>query len=169
MSLSDPFETARLHFRLLRPEDAEAVHRQFSDPDMCKYFSEPPCDQEEALAIIGHYRNPEGQDHLRYGMFDKVTGEFIGTCGYHYWDRELKQVELGYDIWKDYWQMGYMSEALPALIRICFGQLRVECIYILTHPQNEASLASVRKFGFAACPPCRPVDEEPQVCMKLIR
>jgi len=36
----------------------------------------------------------------------------------HYWDRELKQVETGYDIWKDYWKQRYVSEAMPGLIRL---------------------------------------------------
>ncbi|WP_058304438.1 GNAT family N-acetyltransferase [Gorillibacterium timonense] len=80
-----------MKFRLLTHADIEAVHRQFSDPDMCSYFSEPPCDREEAIAIIDHYLQPEGKDYLRYGMFDIETDAFIGTCGYHYWDQERKQ------------------------------------------------------------------------------
>lgn len=167
--LSEPFTTKRLHFRLLNIEDTDVVWRQFSDPEMCKYFSEPPCDREEAIGIIEHYSHPEGEGHLRYGMFDIETGAFIGTCGYHYWDPALKQVEIGYDIWKDYWRQGYMSEALPVLINLCFRHLDVDCIYILTHPENAASMASVRKFGFEECAPCRTVDEEPQVCMRLLR
>lgn len=78
-------------------------------------------------------------------------------------------MEIGYDIWKDYWGQGYMSEALPVLLNTCFTHLNVECIYILTHPQNAASMATVRKFGFEQCTPCRAVEGEPQVCMKLMR
>lgn len=168
MCLPLNFKTKRMKFRLLNNNDLEAVHRQFSDPDMCKYFDEPPCDLKEAKGIIEHYQNPEGKDHLRYGMFDKETDVFIGTCGYHYWDKKNKQVEIGYDIWKDYWKQGYISEALPVLIEICFNHLGVDCIYILTHPQNKASMASVRKFGFYECTPCREADENPK-CMKLMR
>jgi ribosomal-protein-alanine N-acetyltransferase len=168
MRLSEPFETKRIKFRLLDINDIEVVCRQFSDPDMCRYFSDPPCDLEEAKGIIEHYQRPEGKGHLRYGMFDKETDIFIGTCGYHYWDRELKQVEIGYDIWKDYWKQGYISEALPVLINICFEHLGVDCTYILTHPQNVASIASVRKYGFKECEPCRSTIEE-QKCMKLMR
>jgi ribosomal-protein-alanine N-acetyltransferase len=29
-------------------KDIDAVFRQFSYADMCKYFDEPPCDMEEA-------------------------------------------------------------------------------------------------------------------------
>jgi ribosomal-protein-alanine N-acetyltransferase len=169
MCLSQPFETERMKFRLLNKNDIDAIYRQFSDPDMCRYFSDPPCDMEEAKGIIEHYRHPEGKSYLRYGMFDKETDAFIGTCGYHYWDLERKQVEIGYDIWKDYWRQGYLTEALPVLIDICFTHLGVDCIYILAHSQNQASIAGARKFGFKECEPCRKYDAEPQVCMKLLR
>jgi [ribosomal protein S5]-alanine N-acetyltransferase len=168
MRLSEPFESKRMKFRLLKIDDVEAIVRQFSDPDMCMYFSEPPCDFEEAKGIIEHYQSPEGKGYLRYGMFDKESDSFIGTCGYHFWDNELKQVEIGYDIWKDYWKQGYVSESLPFLLNICYEQLDVDCIYILTHPENKASMASVRKFGFKECVPCRNTGEE-QKCMKLMR
>lgn len=167
MRLSDGFETRRLRFRLLSERDGDAVFRQFSDPDMCRYFSDPPATREEAAGIIEHYRNPEGQGHLRYGMFARDTGEFIGTCGYHYWDRQLRQVEIGYDIWKAYWRQGYVSEALPPLIDLCFSHLGVDCVYTLIHPENAASIASARKFGFRECVPCRPADQ--QICLKVSR
>lgn len=169
LNLSEPFSTKRLNYRLLNKSDIKVIHRQFSDPDMCMYFSEPPCDLEEAMSIIEHYQNPEGKDYLRYGMFDKENETFIGTCGYHYWDKEQKQVEIGYDIWKEYWKNGYMSEALPALLDICFGYLNVNCTYILTNPQNKASIATVKKYGFTECEPCRKPDVEPQLCMKLLK
>ncbi|HBK86584.1 MAG TPA: hypothetical protein DDZ53_11190 [Firmicutes bacterium] len=168
MRLSEPFETERMEFRLLSLQDSRVIHRQFSDPDMCRYFSDPPCDLEEARGIIEHYQYPDGKDYLRYGMFDKETKAFIGTCGYHYWDDEQKQVEIGYDIWKAYWRQGYVSEALPVLINICFEFLGVDCIYILVHPQNEASIASASKFGFIECEPCRYTDDKTK-CMKLMR
>ncbi|MFE8700686.1 GNAT family N-acetyltransferase [Cytobacillus sp. FJAT-54145] len=169
MKLSNPFSTERMNFRLLTMDDLEVVYRQFSDPDMCKYFSEPPVDLKEAKEIIEHYKDPEGKGFLRYGMFDKSTNAFIGTVGYHYWDPNRKQVEIGYDIWKDYWRQGYISEALPPLIKICFNYLDVDFVYILTHPENHASIKSVTKLGFIECPPLREIDVEPQICLKLPR
>lgn len=168
MSLPLDFNTERMNFRLLNLSDIEFIQRQFSDPDMCKYFSDPPCDLKEAENIIVHYQDPEGKGYLRYGMFELNTGSFIGTCGYHFLDQQLKQVEIGYDIWKDYWRQGYLSEALPHLITICFEHLDVECIYILTHPDNKASQASAHKFGLRECIPCRITDENPK-CMKLMK
>jgi ribosomal-protein-alanine N-acetyltransferase len=153
---------------MLNAADLPVVARQFSDPEMCTYFSEPPCTMEQAEAIIDHYRNPEGQDHLRYGLFDKRTDSFVGTCGYHYLDLGCRQVEIGYDIWKEYWRQGYASEAVAKLIAICFDFLPVDCVYVLVHPGNRASLATARKLGFAACEPRRAASQE-QVCLELTR
>lgn len=168
MNLSEPFETKRMNFRLLEINDITVICRQFSDMDICRYFSEPPCNMEEAKEIIEHYQAPERKNYLRYGIFDKLHNAFIGTCGYHYWDTELKQVEIGYDIWKDYWKQGYMSEALPVLMDICFTHLGVDLIYILTHLQNQASQATVIKFGFKECALRRFINDEQQICMELL-
>lgn len=168
MMLPVSVETNRMKLRFLTLDDVPAIQRQFSDPVMCAYFSEPPCSLQEAEDIIRHYQEPEGKDHLRYGMFDKKSGVFIGTCGYHYWDPKRKQVEIGYDVWKDFWRQGYVSEVLPELIRICFDYLHAECIYILTHPQNKASIASVGKFGFTESP-LRRATEQNELCMALMR
>jgi RimJ/RimL family protein N-acetyltransferase/predicted acetyltransferase len=168
LKIDYPFETKRMKFRLLNDQDLDVVERQFSDSDMCKFFSEPPCDRKEAQEIIEHYKNTEG-NYARYGMFDKETEQFIGTVGYHYLDQALKQVEIGYDVWKDFWKKGYLTEALPILLNLCFNDLKVDCVYILTHPLNRASIESARKFGFKECVPCRTPDVLPQIGMKLMR
>lgn len=84
-----------MKFRLLNIHDIEGICRQFSDPDMCEFFSEPPCDMEEAKGIIDHYQNPEGEGYLRYGMFDKETDSFIGTCGYIIGTTNLSKLKSG--------------------------------------------------------------------------
>lgn len=169
MRLDEPLETERLHFRLLRDEDLDFVHRQFSDPEMCRYLSEPPMTREQAQGIIDFFREPAGKGYHRYGLFSRETGEFIGTCGFHQLDRERSQVELGYDIWKAHWRRGHASEALAPLIRICFRHLEVDQVYVLINEGNDASLATAARAGFRRCSPCRALDEPSQVCMKLTR
>lgn len=83
-TIESTLQTRRLAFRFLTPDDLDVIYRQFSDPEMCRYFSEPPCSLEVARGIIAHYQNPQGKPYLRYGLFDRQSGEFIGTCGYHY-------------------------------------------------------------------------------------
>jgi [ribosomal protein S5]-alanine N-acetyltransferase len=165
----EEFRTQRLTFRKLSAGDVFDIHRQFSDPDMCRYFSEPPMDLEMARQTIEFFQNPDQDPYCRFVMTLRSTGDFVGTCGFHHLDPELRQAELGYDVWKEYWKRGYGTEALEWLIRFSFERLDVDQLYVLIDRQNEASLRTAARFGFEACEPCRPLDEPNQVCMKLVR
>lgn len=163
------FETERLRFRYPELEDINVIHRQFSDPEMCRYLGEPPMDRRAALATIEMFQNPDDDAYLRYVMVHRTSGEFIGACGYHHLDRSRDQVELGYDIWREHWRQGYMSETLPPLLRICFEALEIDQVYVLVDRRNEGSIAIASQAGFGRSEPCRPLDEPSQVCMKLTR
>ncbi len=102
MMLLLSFETNRMKLRFLKMNDLPAIHRQFSDLEMCAYFSEPPCSLQEAEEIIRHYQESEGKGHLHHGMFDKISGAFIGTCGYHY--RATEQNELCMALLRQDWR-----------------------------------------------------------------
>ena len=138
----------RLHWRGLHDRDVDVIYRQFSDPDMCAYFSDPPCSMAEAVDIIHHYADMRQPRYLRYATFTHDTGEFIGTCGYHFYNAAAKQVEIGYDVWKSHWRHGYASEMLTELLPLCIQNLGVTTIYAMIGHHNLASRASVRKFGF---------------------
>ncbi len=140
--------TRRLLLRQLEDSDLVDVYRQFSDAEMCRYFSDPPCSIEEAQRIIDVYKYKAGSAQLRFCVVDKVTGDFIGTCGYHFWNKANRRVEIGYDIWKQHWKQGYGKECVAPLLDICFGELKVECVYAYTHINNYASHALLRSLGF---------------------
>lgn len=162
-------ETERLYYKPFTLDMLEDINRQFSDPDMCKYFSDPPCTLQEAKELIYHYMDAEGKGFHRLSLYNKVTNDFIGTIGYHYLSTKKRHVEIGYDIWKAYWGQGYASEAIPVILQICFNELHVERVYILVHPENTASIKAVMKFGFTVCEPCRPIDQEPQICLSVTK
>jgi ribosomal-protein-alanine N-acetyltransferase len=143
-----PFKTNRLILRALKDSDRENIYRQFSDLDMCRYFADPPCTRQEADEILAHYTNEEEAKEMRWAIIHHETGAFIGTLGFHYFDKFNGKVEIGYDIWKEHWQQGYMREALPVLLQICFEELRVSVIYAYTHTENKASQNLLKSFGF---------------------
>lgn len=143
-----PMFTERLTFRALRPEDFDHLYDQFSDSDMCRYYGDPPCSEAEIQDIIGHYTNEEEAKEMRWVMELTEDGTFIGTCGFHYFDKFNGRVEIGYDIWKSHWRKGYMKEALPLLLQICFKELQVSVVYGFTHPENTGSKELLLSAGF---------------------
>jgi len=142
------FTSPRLYWRGLDDGDVDVIYRQFSDPEMCAHFSDPPCSMTEAADIIHHYADMRQSRYLRYATFMRDTGEFVGTCGYHFYDVVTKQVEIGYDVWKSHWCHGYATEMLTELLPFCIQNLAVTTIYAVIGRHNVASQASVRKFGF---------------------
>jgi len=148
------FQTPRLYARALERADVGAIYRQFADPQMCRYASEPACTLQEAAGIVTHYQQPT----LRFKRFALIAhehGQFVGTCGYHFYDAAAAQVEIGYDIWSGFWQQGYAREMLPALLAYCLETLHVRTIYACIHHENHASQAVVRRAGFARTAPLR--------------
>lgn len=57
-------------------------------------------------------------------------------------------VMIGYSIHKKYERMGYMSEAVSALIRYVYSQ-GIDVILACTDPLNEKSINFLRKLGFS--------------------
>lgn len=142
-------ETERLILRQLTMDDKEFIFRHFSDPEVCRYFDQEPfTTAEEAQELIEWYARPDKDPWRRWGIVIKDDGMLIGTCGYHKWDRRHMRVEIGYDLYKDHWNHGYMTEALKALIDFCFDNLKVNRIEALVHPENSRSIKLLTKYGF---------------------
>ena len=148
------FLTPRLGARPLVRSDVGAIYRQFADPEMCRFTGEPACMLQEAAGIVTHYQQ-ETMRFQRFALIARSDGQFIGTCGHHFYDPEASQVEIGYDIWRTHWRQGYAREMLPALLAHCGQLLRVRTIYACIHRDNQASLAVVRRVGFVQTQPLR--------------
>jgi ribosomal-protein-alanine N-acetyltransferase len=170
MADSQQMASKRLVYRVLTSTDQDVVFRQFSDEDMCRFFSEPPCSWQEAADIITHYGSPDANKrYARWGMFRAEDGAFVGTCGYHYYDAALGQVEVGYDVWKEYWRQGYGAESVQTLVTYIWANLAVQKIYVLIDPHNVASIQLATSLGFRESVQLREATDGPFVCLVLDR
>jgi hypothetical protein len=82
-----------------------------------------------------------------FGIYDKVTGQFMGNLGVHTIAWHHDRCELGYWLSSAFEGQGYMSEAVIELTRVCFatGFKRVE---IRCSPENTRSAAVAETCGF---------------------
>ena len=81
-----------------------------------------------------------------------LEGAMIGHVGYHgppgaNARRAADGVEVGYTIFPEHRRQGYATEAVRGLIEHARGQ-GVDCVIASVSPQNEPSLALVRRLGF---------------------
>jgi ribosomal-protein-alanine N-acetyltransferase len=74
---------------------------------------------------------------------DKVVGfARLGPTG-------VRAAHLGYAIHADHWGRGYATDASRVLLRFAFGPLGKHRVSAAIGPDNEASIAVVKRLGFS--------------------
>lgn len=143
-------ETENLYLRQISMDDKEEIYKQFSDCEVCQFLMdfEPLTSMEEAEEVINWFMRPEPRNNHRWVIIRKADGAFLGTCGYHKWDKNNNICEIGYDLSSDYWGRGYMTEALKAAIKVGFENMGLNRIQGFVHVQNEKSVNLLLKLGF---------------------
>lgn len=147
---SPELETERLQLRPLTMDDLDFVYAHFSDPRVAEFLlDEPPISTiSQAREIIEFYQHPEHKTWNRWGISLKSSGQLVGTCGFHKWNKRDLHSEIGYDLHPDFWGQGLMTEALRAAIQNGFERMGLNRIAAIVYPQNQRSLQLLYKLGF---------------------
>ncbi|MGG5252300.1 GNAT family N-acetyltransferase [Neobacillus sp. SM06] len=120
-----------------------------------------PCTKETVqIAINQNYDNgPEIYNHLKHLMEDpslfywgswivmrKSDGVIIGDLGFKGKPDVNKTVEIGYGFLEDYWNNGYATEAVGALIQWAFSESKIEKVKAETLKENYGSIRVLEKL-----------------------
>lgn len=146
-----PFiETNRLVLREIVKDDANDILKYLSDEEVMKYYGLAPFQTiNEALNEISWYQSIlNEQTGIRWGITLKGKDEVIGSCGFLNRVPEHYRTEIGYELNRDYWGHGIASEALEAVIRYGFKDLKFQRIEALVEPPNIPSQKLIEKKGF---------------------
>ncbi len=143
-------ETERLFLKNISHEDDAFFYKQFSSDEVNRYlFDAEPCSSAaEAAEWIDFYLEKEPRNQHRWILVLKENGEKIGTCGFHCWNAERYEVELGYDLWPTYWRHGYIYEAVGRIIDFAAKEMGVKTVYAHISVDNAASIHTALKLGF---------------------
>jgi len=142
--------TDRLYLRPLCMDDAEGLLRIYADPIFTRYWStEPWTSLSQATAQIEKdLHELAAGEQLRLGIFLREQQTLIGTCSLFHLSKQCRRCEVGYGIAPEYWRLGYMFEAISALLRFAFDELRMNRVEADIDPRNTASERSLEKLGF---------------------
>jgi ribosomal-protein-alanine N-acetyltransferase len=148
-----PIETPRLRIRDLRPDDADALHRIYGDPEAMRYVGRRG--SARTRAQTGDYVTDFIAERRRHGFglwcaALRESGEMIGLCGLTPLEGAGPDVELVYLLERSHWGHGYATEMARACLEAGFRSFGLERIIALAYPMNGASIQVMRKAGMRA-------------------
>jgi ribosomal-protein-alanine N-acetyltransferase len=117
-------ETERLILREISHDDSQAIFKNFSDPEVARwFFDQPLTDIEQAEKFIDSFNNEfKNGEGLTWALVIKKEDTCVGTCGYGEIEHGARG-EIGFDLAKEQWGKGLMSEALAPIIEYGFDVL----------------------------------------------
>lgn len=142
-------ETDRLILRQPTSLDIPVIVRLANDPDIADGTLNMPHPYLEKNAIFWINMSYQGFDTGEQFIFAvelKETRSFIGGTGFTI-NKRFNRAEIGYWIGKQYWNKGYCTESLSAILKFGFNDLKLNK-FIATHfPHNPSSGKVMQKCG----------------------
>ena len=146
-------ETSRLFLRGFKEGNLNDFYDYAKVPDVGEWAGwSHHKDINESKKILGYFIS----DSNVLALADKKSSKVIGSLGLDKssWSLErpelinLKTVELGYVLSKDYWGKGLMTEVVKAVIDYLFKNTAIDFITICHWDKNVRSEKVIRNCGF---------------------
>lgn len=141
-------ETKRLLLRPLEENDAEAIYHNINhDKKVLEYFIAPYIEDIKDASVKNMRAYYKETKKYCFAIVLKESNTVIGMIlQTNDLSATSHTVEVGYAIGSSYWNNGYVSEALEAVIKLLFdrGVHKVTCGYIT---ENDASKRVMEKCG----------------------
>jgi [ribosomal protein S5]-alanine N-acetyltransferase len=146
-------ETERLRIRDHLRTDFDSYYALFADPEVTEFTyngrrADRKAQRREFKETIGQSSLAE-RDKYYLLVEDRLSGEFIGECGFDIQRKEEKGgiAEAGYFLARDQWGKGYATEILRALIDYCFRELDLHKVITTCDARNVRSGRVMEKSG----------------------
>lgn len=147
------FTTDRLLIRLPLPGDGQVVYEAIkaSIQELKPWMPFAQKDQtveETEENIRGAHAKFLLREDLRFLIFDKQDGTFIGSTGLHRINWEIPKFEIGYWVDSRYAKQGYITEAIEGLTNFAFRELNAKRVEIRCDDLNINSKKVAMRLGF---------------------
>jgi RimJ/RimL family protein N-acetyltransferase len=153
LDFPEKFYTERLLIRMPLPGDGKVVYQamQASLNELKEWMPwahrEQTEDDVEVNIREAHAKFLTRED-MRLHIFNRETGEFIGSSGMHRINWNIPKVEIGYWIDTRYSGKGYITEAAEAITNFAFTELKSKRVEIRCDTKNLKSRAIPERLGY---------------------
>ena len=140
-------QTPRLIIREFLPEEQAVYLHHFTDEEVCRHI--PVRTTEERINIFQTALNNYATSKQAgiWGMFNKETGEFIGSCLLRPFNNNPAVMEIGYSMNPQYWGQGIATEMVIAMIAHSFANDNIVEVAGVTTLENIGSQRVLEKAG----------------------
>lgn len=130
------------------PDFAAAVRESTSTLPAWMPWASAEYSEADARAWIEQCRQGwEERRVFEFGIFDTASGAFVGGCGLNQFNHQHQYCNLGYWVRESFQRRGAATQAVGALSRFAFDELKLGRVEIVIGRGNTASLGAARKAG----------------------
>lgn len=139
-------DTKRLLLRKWSIDDIDDFHELMSSPACIVGGWKPSSCREDSLNVLKSYIETEGI----FAVILKESGKAIGFIKIYPDNNRGKYYAkmINYLLNENYWNNGYMTEAVKCMVSYAFEELNVDLLSAFTTPQNARSKSVLEKSGF---------------------
>jgi ribosomal-protein-alanine N-acetyltransferase len=147
----DKLETERLVTRKLVSDDCKTWSVFFEDKDAVEFIINSTVTDTTERARHWIERQRSRYENKQFGLqalIDKRSKEFVGMCGLLLQEVEnVKELEIGYHIFKKHWGKGYAPEAAILFKEYAFKNKLSSSVISIIHVNNVRSQSVALKNG----------------------
>ena len=142
-------DTRRLYLRKMNKGDSADMYEYSCREDVTRYLLWSPHPSESytykyLTYLQSRYR---AGDFYDWAVVLRDTHKMIGTCGFTKLNIESNSAEVGYVLNPEYWGYGFAPEAVSAVMKFGFNELRLHRIEARYMVGNERSVRVMEKVG----------------------
>jgi len=141
--------TERLDLVEIEQAHAVDIFKLFGDPKVTRFYNIVTLKEEtEAQKIIDWFRDRfADKAGIRWGIALKDQKAIIGTIGFNNFTKGHR-ANIGFDLQAAFWNKGYVTEALNAVVEFGFRELDINRIEGEVMQGNTASEQLLARAGF---------------------
>lgn len=139
------------------PEDAKAIFEIYQNPEVTHFLPTLRVVAETEASISRFFQQKLATLHARnngtnwWAIVEKSTHNIIGTIVLQNIPDNQRNTtsdyEIGWDLRRESWGKGYVTEAAKEVINHGFNVLNLPILYAVVHPENERSIRVTQRLG----------------------
>ena len=154
--MSKMIKGKRIRLREKRVTDAQDDYAWQTDPELASLDAMPVLSIPFVEYLLTYanqlLQSPPGSLRL---AIETSNGKHIGNCTYYNIDKLEGEAELGIMIGdRNYWDRGYGTEAVNALLNHIFHRTNLRRVHLKTLDWNQRAQKCFSKCGFSPCGQC---------------